>query len=134
MPAGDPRRRVGGAHPRVDQVGDPGVGSGCGAICVWIAGMGGTGMGPCLGPAPRPTLPHTSVLLSGVERDPVQRCVWDLNPTPSHTVPHRSIPPSPQEWNEIQFNGVHWQPEEAGAPGEVDPDKSYTFKYPRPDK
>ena len=58
-------------------------------------------------------------------------------PTPSHTVhtsPHRSTPPYPQEWNEIQFNGVQWQPEEAGAPGEVDPDKTYTFKYPRPDK
>ena len=37
-----------------------------------------------------------------------------------------------QEWNEIQFNGVHWEPEEKGAPGEVHPDKSYTFKHPRP--
>ena len=52
-------------------------------------------------------------------------------PTPFHTVAHLLYH---QEWNEIQFNGVHWQPEEAGAPGEVDPDKTYTFKYPRPDK
>ncbi len=39
-----------------------------------------------------------------------------------------------QDWNEIQFNGVNWEPEEKGAPGEVDPEKSYTFKYPRPSK
>jgi 1,4-alpha-glucan branching enzyme len=37
-----------------------------------------------------------------------------------------------QEWNEIQFNGVHWEPQEKGAPGEIAADKSYTFKYPRP--
>mmetsp|Transcript_38602 Transcript_38602/g.114639 ORF Transcript_38602/g.114639 Transcript_38602/m.114639 type:complete len:851 (-) Transcript_38602:12-2564(-) len=39
-----------------------------------------------------------------------------------------------QEWNEIQFNGINWEPEEVGAPGEVHPDKAYTFKYPRPPK
>jgi 1,4-alpha-glucan branching enzyme len=39
-----------------------------------------------------------------------------------------------QEWNEIQFNGVHWQPEQIGAPGELHTDKTYTFKYPRPPK
>lgn len=39
-----------------------------------------------------------------------------------------------QEWNEVQFNGVHWEPPEVGAPGEVHPDKKYTFKYPRPPK
>lgn len=39
-----------------------------------------------------------------------------------------------QEWDEIQYNGVYWQPAEAGAPGEVHPDKSYTFAYPRPNK
>jgi 1,4-alpha-glucan branching enzyme len=43
-----------------------------------------------------------------------------------------------QEWNEIQFNGVHWDPEQKGAPGEVPVvgavDKAYTFKYPRPPK
>lgn len=39
-----------------------------------------------------------------------------------------------QEWNEIQFNGVHWLPTEVGAPGEVHEDKAYTFKYPRPSK
>mmetsp|Transcript_10988 Transcript_10988/g.19036 ORF Transcript_10988/g.19036 Transcript_10988/m.19036 type:complete len:859 (+) Transcript_10988:107-2683(+) len=39
-----------------------------------------------------------------------------------------------QEWNEIQYNGVHWEPTEVGAPGEVHPDKKYTFKYPRPTK
>jgi hypothetical protein len=37
-----------------------------------------------------------------------------------------------QEWNEIQYNGVNWQPEEIGAPGEVHPDKQYTFTHPRP--
>lgn len=39
-----------------------------------------------------------------------------------------------QEWNEIQYNGVHWEPEQVGAPGEVHSDKKYTFKYPRPPK
>jgi 1,4-alpha-glucan branching enzyme len=37
-----------------------------------------------------------------------------------------------QEWNEVLFNGVYWCPPEVGAPGEVSPDKRYTFKYPRP--
>jgi hypothetical protein len=39
-----------------------------------------------------------------------------------------------QEWNEILFNGVYYEPLQKGAPGEIDPDKSYTFKYPRPAK
>lgn len=42
-----------------------------------------------------------------------------------------------QEWNEIQYNGVNWQPEERGEPGEPplpEEDKAYTFKYPRPEK
>lgn len=37
-----------------------------------------------------------------------------------------------QAWDEVQFNGAHWEPPEVGAPGEVHPDKKYTFKYPRP--
>jgi 1,4-alpha-glucan branching enzyme len=37
-----------------------------------------------------------------------------------------------QEWNEIQYNGVYWQPPEAAEPGVVDAERSYTFKYPRP--
>ena len=37
-----------------------------------------------------------------------------------------------QEWNEIQYNGVYWDPQEVGEPGEIDPDKKYVFKYPRP--
>ncbi len=38
-----------------------------------------------------------------------------------------------QEWNEIQFNGVYYEPPEAGAPGELPSfDTSYSFKYPRP--
>lgn len=38
-----------------------------------------------------------------------------------------------QEWNEIQFNGVYYEPPEAGAPGELPTfDTSYSFKYPRP--
>uniref|UniRef100_A0A1D2AGY8 1,4-alpha-glucan branching enzyme n=1 Tax=Auxenochlorella protothecoides TaxID=3075 RepID=A0A1D2AGY8_AUXPR len=39
-----------------------------------------------------------------------------------------------QEWNEIQYNGVHYQPLEAGAPGVYEENKAYTFKYPRPDR
>eukprot|EP00798_Chlamydomonas_sp_ICE-L_P009847 gene9847-7734_t len=39
-----------------------------------------------------------------------------------------------QEWNEIQFNGVYYCPPEKGAPGEINDAKSYTFKYPRPQK
>ena len=39
-----------------------------------------------------------------------------------------------QEWNEIQYNGVYWQPPEAGAPGVYDSAKSYTFKYERPER
>eukprot|EP00879_Flechtneria_rotunda_P003913 GHRR01004153.1.p1 GENE.GHRR01004153.1~~GHRR01004153.1.p1 ORF type:complete len:475 (+),score=109.12 GHRR01004153.1:81-1505(+) len=37
-----------------------------------------------------------------------------------------------QEWNEVLFNGVHWEPPQVGAPGEVHTDKKYIFKYPRP--
>ncbi len=38
-----------------------------------------------------------------------------------------------QEWNEILYNGVYYEPPEGpGAPGEIDPNKKYTFKYPRP--
>ena len=39
-----------------------------------------------------------------------------------------------QEWNEIQYNGVNWEPEDVGVPGEVHSDKKYVFKYPRPPK
>ena len=39
-----------------------------------------------------------------------------------------------QEWNEIQFNGVYYDPPEAAAPGVFDPTKLYTFAYPRPVK
>lgn len=38
-----------------------------------------------------------------------------------------------QEWNEVLFNGVYYEPPGGkGAPGELSPTKSYTFKYPRP--
>ncbi len=38
-----------------------------------------------------------------------------------------------QEWNEVQYNGVYYDPPNGqGAPGELDPEKHYTFKYPRP--
>ena len=41
--------------------------------------------------------------------------------------------PAPQEWNEIQFNGVYYAPPKEGAPGEEPTfDTSYTFNYPRP--
>lgn len=39
-----------------------------------------------------------------------------------------------QEWNEILFNGVYYQPEEKGEPGVFDPEKEYVFKYPRPQR
>ena len=40
-----------------------------------------------------------------------------------------------QEWNEIQYNGVYYEPPKKGAPGELPTyDTSYTFKYPRPPK
>eukprot|EP00878_Enallax_costatus_P000275 GHUV01000346.1.p1 GENE.GHUV01000346.1~~GHUV01000346.1.p1 ORF type:complete len:864 (+),score=177.11 GHUV01000346.1:148-2739(+) len=82
--------------------------------------------------------------------------VWELflpdNPDGSQAIPHRTkikcrvetidgqwvekIPAwikwSTQEWNEVLFNGVYWCPDQVGAPGEVHPDKKYTFKYPRP--
>ncbi|EFN58941.1 hypothetical protein CHLNCDRAFT_29960 [Chlorella variabilis] len=38
-----------------------------------------------------------------------------------------------QEWNEIQFNGVYYEPPGGpGLPGVIEEDKKYTFKYPRP--
>ena len=38
-----------------------------------------------------------------------------------------------QEWNEIQYNGVYWEPPLGpGKPGVLEEGKSYTFKYPRP--
>ena len=58
-----------------------------------------------------------------------------LTPPPPHPHPRPPRTPTtclPQEWNEIQYNGVYYEPPEAGAPGEIHPDKSYTFKYPRP--
>lgn len=40
-----------------------------------------------------------------------------------------------QEWNEIQFNGVYYEPPKKGQPGaEPDAETSYTFKYARPSK
>nr|QKY15163.1 starch branching enzyme (1,4-alpha-glucan branching enzyme II) (SBE2) [Polytomella parva] len=39
-----------------------------------------------------------------------------------------------QEWNEVQYNGVYYEPPQKGEPGELHPDKSYVFKYGRPDK
>lgn len=37
-----------------------------------------------------------------------------------------------QEWNEVQFNGVYYEPPGVSEPGVLEPDKNYTFKYPRP--
>lgn len=34
----------------------------------------------------------------------------------------------------LPATGVYYEPLEKGAPGEVHPEKSYTFKYPRPPK
>lgn len=48
-----------------------------------------------------------------------------LTPSPCH--------PNLQEWNEIQYNGVYWEPPQGpGKPGVLEEGKSYTFKYPRP--
>ncbi|GIL59739.1 hypothetical protein Vafri_14468 [Volvox africanus] len=82
--------------------------------------------------------------------------VWELflpdGPDGSPALPHRSkvkcrletgdglwverIPAwitwATQAWNEIQFNGVYWNPPETGAPGEIASDKKYVFRYPRP--
>ncbi|GMH39251.1 hypothetical protein BSKO_07149 [Bryopsis sp. KO-2023] len=82
--------------------------------------------------------------------------IWELflpdNQDGSSAIPHRSkikvrletdagqwverIPAwikwATQEWDEIQYNGVYWEPESVGRPGEIDPDKAYTFAYPRP--
>jgi len=45
------------------------------------------------------------------------------------------LPVPPQEWNEIQFNGVFYSPPLGpGEPGVLDAEHSYTFKYPRPDR
>ncbi|KAL4441059.1 hypothetical protein ABPG77_010490 [Micractinium sp. CCAP 211/92] len=38
-----------------------------------------------------------------------------------------------QEWNEIQYNGVYYDPPETSSvPGVLEEDKKYVFKYPRP--
>ena len=40
-----------------------------------------------------------------------------------------------QEWNEIQFNGVYYNPSKKGKPGELPAaDTAYTFRYPRPER
>jgi hypothetical protein len=39
-----------------------------------------------------------------------------------------------QAWNEVLFNGAHWEPEGESPPGELQPDKRYVFKHPRPPK
>jgi len=40
-----------------------------------------------------------------------------------------------QEWNEVQFNGVYYEPPAgAGEPGQLTPDTNYTFKWPRPER
>lgn len=41
-----------------------------------------------------------------------------------------------QEWNEVQFNGVYYEPPRKAAPGQVpsSPDEAYQFAYPRPPK
>ena len=40
-----------------------------------------------------------------------------------------------QEWNEIQYNGVYYDPPKGpGLPGVLDVEHDYTFKFPRPDR
>jgi len=39
-----------------------------------------------------------------------------------------------QEWNEIQFNGMYYEPLEKSAPGVLEENKEYVFKYPRPQR
>ena len=54
--------------------------------------------------------------------------------TPSKT--HRKKPhhQATQEWNEVQFNGVYYEPPRKAAPGVIptSPDEAYQFAYPRP--
>lgn len=72
----------------------------------------------------KPVIPHRSKIKVRLETDGGQ---W-VERIPAW------IKWATQEWDQIQFNGVHWQPESAGYPGEIHPDKSYTFKYPRPER
>ena len=69
---------------------------------------------------------------------PLLCCAWLRGqgaPLPCPLPQSRFVPCSAlQEWNEIQFNGVHYEPPEVGRPGVLEADKSYTFKYPRPPK
>eukprot|EP00210_Caulerpa_lentillifera_P003282 g3133.t1 len=37
-----------------------------------------------------------------------------------------------QEWNEVLFNGVYWDPPKTSKPGVFEKDSKYVFKYPRP--
>lgn len=39
-----------------------------------------------------------------------------------------------QEPNEIQFNGVYYEPQGQGPPGVLTADANYTFKWPRPER
>jgi 1,4-alpha-glucan branching enzyme len=39
-----------------------------------------------------------------------------------------------QEWNEIQFNGVYYDPPSKSEIGVFEKDTSYQFKYPRPQR
>ena len=109
---GDCLRRVGGAHSRLDQVGHPGGGE----IRGWQGGA----------QAAKPVVWACYAMLC-------HGATAHACPHPSAPLPLPPSPPTPpQEWNEIQYNGVYWDPPEVGAPGEVAPDKKYTFKYPRP--
>ena len=50
------------------------------------------------------------------------------------TLPTLPLLQATQEWNEVQFNGVYYEPPRKAAPGVVptSPDESYQFAYPRP--
>ncbi len=44
------------------------------------------------------------------------------------------LPRRAQDPGAIPFNGVYYEPPMKGRPGEIHPDKSYTFQHPRPPK
>lgn len=71
--------------------------------------------------APNPSLPP----------HPVAARVEDCNGQWAERIP-AWIKWATQEWNEILFNGVYYQPMKKSPPGVFIPDHIYQFKYPRP--
>ena len=108
--AGDRVRGVGGAHPRLDQVGDPGPQRGAGGfVCAQ---------------SPRPCC---------------QRC-WELGTLACKHVDACNVikcgpeTPAGRLHSQVQFNGVYYEPPEVAPAGQLQEGARYTFKYPRPER